>query len=274
MTREEYFEIKDDCVKNGRVKVITAENTKESLRKFFDEYNEKYLLLTRMTGDEWLLDFTFDTYQKTGKVAILNPKDGEFLTSFGYENGSKYNGPCWWCTDYAVSAFLRRKKYPEITNGKVSVYLDEFNIQCWKDTAKKVSEYYGNNVMPESKLTGVQYKQKVDQMIDVAYGIMNGTVASDIFNQIPLKKDGTFQADKTIPIFSNGIGYANVYINANSSSYIDACGIQLCIFAERSEFGHEPVDYDQMELCSKTRAKLVIRERNGIVKKYLLNADM
>ena len=24
MTREEYFEIKDDCVKNGRVKVITA----------------------------------------------------------------------------------------------------------------------------------------------------------------------------------------------------------------------------------------------------------
>lgn len=73
---------------------------------------------------------------------------------------------------------------------------------------------------------------------------MNGTVASDIFNQIPLKKDGTFQADKTIPVFSNGIGYANVYINANSSSYIDACGIQLCIFAERSEFGHEPVDYD------------------------------
>ena len=160
MTREEYFEIKDDCVKNGRVKVITAEDTKESLRKFFDEYNEKYLLLTRMTGDEWLLDFTFDTYQKTGKVAILNPKDGEFLTSFGYENGSKYNGPCWWCTDYAVSAFLRRKKYPEITNGKVSVYLDEFNIQCWKDTAEKVSEYYGNNVMPKSKLTGVQYKQK------------------------------------------------------------------------------------------------------------------
>lgn len=274
MTREEYFEIKDDCVKNGRVKVITAEDTKESLRKFFDEYNEKYLLLTRMTGDEWLLDFTFDTYQKTGKVAILNPKDGEFLTSFGYENGSKYNGPCWWCTDYAVSAFLRRKKYPEITNGKVSVYLDEFNIQCWKDTAEKVSEYYGNNIMPESKLTGVQYKQKVDQMIDVAYGIMNGTVASDIFNQIPLKKDGTFQADKTIPVFSNGIGYANVYIDANSSSYIDACGIQLCIFAERSEFGHEPVDYDQMEFCSKTRAKLVIRERNGLVKKYLLNADM
>ena len=29
-----------------------------------------------------------------------------------------------------------------------------------------------------------------------------------------------------------------------------------------------------MEFCSKTRAKLVIRERNGLVKKYLLNADM
>lgn len=152
--------------------------------------------------------------------------------------------------------------------------MDEFNIQCWKDTAEKVAEYYGNNIIPESKLTGAQYKQKVDQMIDVAYGIMNGTVAPDIFNQIPLKKDGTFQADKTIPVFSNGIGYANVYINANSNSYIDACGIQLCIFSERSEFGHEPADYDQMEFCSKTRAKLVIRERNGLVKKYLLNADM
>lgn len=29
-----------------------------------------------------------------------------------------------------------------------------------------------------------------------------------------------------------------------------------------------------MEFCSKTRAKLVIRERNCLVKKYLLNADM
>lgn len=43
---------------------------------------------------------------------------------------------------------------------------------------------------------------------------------------------------------------------------------------QQSEFGHEPADYDQMEFCSKTRAKLVIRERNGLVKKYLLNADM
>lgn len=230
MTRDEYFNIKDDCIKNERVKVITKEDTKESLRKFFGEYKEKYLLLRRMTGDEWLLDFDFDTYQKPGEAAILNPEDGEFLTSFGYKSSSEYDGPCWWCTDDAVSAFLRKKKYPEITNGKVSVYLDEFNIQCWKDTAEKVAEYYGNNIIPESKLTGAQYKQKVDQMIDVAYGIMNGTVAPDILNQIPLKKDGTFQADKTIPVFSNGIGYANVYINANSNSYIDACGIIMYFF--------------------------------------------
>lgn len=275
MTRDEYFEIKDDCVKNGKIKVITEMDTKESLAKFFSGYKEKYLLLRRMTGDEWLLDFAFNpAYQKPGEVAILNPEDGEFLTSFEYESSNEYDGPCWWCTDDAVSAFLRKKKYPEITNGKVSVYLDEFNIQCWKDTAEKVAEYYGNNVMPESKLTGVQYKQKVDQMINVAYGIMDGSIAPDIFNQIPLKKDGTFQADKTIPVFSNGISYANVYIDSNSNSYIDACGIQLCIFAERSEFGHEPADYDQMEFCSKTRAKLVIRERNCLVKKYLLNADM
>ena len=117
-------------------------------------------------------------------------------------------------------------------------------------------------------------EKKVEKMIDVAYSIMDGAVAPDIFNQIPLKKDGTFQADRTIPVFSNGIGYVDTYIGANSNSYIDACGVQLCIFAEQSEFGHEPADYDQMEFCSKTRAKLVIRERNGLVKKYLLNADM
>lgn len=275
MTREEYFEIKDDCRANGNVKSITKDDTKESLEKFFAGYKERYLLLRRMTGDEWLLDFAFNpAYQKPGEVAILNPEDGEFLTYFCYESNSEYDGPCWWCTDYAVSAFLRKKRYQEITNGKVSVYLDEFNIQCWKDAAEKVAEHYGNNIIPESNLTGVQYKQKVDQMINVAYGIMDGSVAPDIFNQIPLKKDGTFQADKTIPIFSNGIGYANVDIDANSNSYIDACGVQLCIFAEQSEFGHEPADYDQMEFCSKTRAKLVIRERNGLVKKYLLNADM
>lgn len=27
MTREEYFEIKDDCVKNGRIKTITEDDT-------------------------------------------------------------------------------------------------------------------------------------------------------------------------------------------------------------------------------------------------------
>lgn len=275
MTREEYFEIKDDCVKNGRIKTITEDDTMESLVKFFAEYKEKYLLLQRMTGDEWLLDFAFNpAYQKPGEVAILNPEDGEFLTYFCYESNSEYDGPYWWCTDNAVSAFLRKKRYPEITNGKVSVYLDEFNIQCWKDATEKVAEHYGNNIIPESNLTGIQYKQKVEKMIDVAYSIMDGAVAPDIFNQIPLKKDGTFQADRTIPVFSNGIGYVDTYIGANSNSYIDACGVQLCIFAEQSEFGHEPADYDQMEFCSKTRAKLVIRERNGLVKKYLLNADM
>lgn len=274
MTRDQYFEIKEDCVKNGRIKTITEEDTMESLVKFFAEYKEKYLLLQRMTGDEWLLDFDYPTYQKPGKVAILNPKNGKFLTSFGYESSSEYNGPCWWCTDNAVSVFLRKNKYSEITNGKVSIYLDEFNVKCWKDAAEKVAEYYGSNIIPESNLTGVQYKQKVEKMIDVAYGIMDGSVAPDIFNQIPLKKDGTFQADRTIPVFSNGIGYADTYIGANSNSYIDACGVQLCIFAERSEFGHELTDYDQTEFCSRTRAKLVIRKRNGIVKKYLLNADM
>lgn len=274
MTRDQYFEIKEDCVKNGRIKTITEEDTMESLVKFFAEYKEKYLLLQRMTGDEWLLDFDYPTYQKPGKVAILSPKNGKFLTSFGYESSSEYNGPCWWCTDNAVSVFLRKNKYSEITNGKVSIYLDEFNVKCWKDAAEKVAEYYGSNIIPESNLTGVQYKQKVEKMIDVAYGIMDGSVAPDIFNQIPLKKDGTFQADRTIPVFSNGIGYADTYIGANSNSYIDACGVQLCIFAERSEFGHEPTDYDQTEFCSKTRAKLVIRKRNGIVKKYLLNADI
>ena len=79
MTREEYFEIKDDCVKNGRIKTITEDDTMESLVKFFAEYKEKYLLLQRMTGDEWLLDFAFNpAYQKPGEVAILNPEDGEF----------------------------------------------------------------------------------------------------------------------------------------------------------------------------------------------------
>lgn len=83
MTREEYFEIKDDCRANGNVKSITKDDTKESLEKFFAGYKERYLLLRRMTGDEWLLDFAFNpAYQKPGEVAILNPEDGEFLTVF------------------------------------------------------------------------------------------------------------------------------------------------------------------------------------------------
>lgn len=60
MTREEYFEIKDDCRANGNVKSITKDDTKESLEKFFAGYKERYLLLRRMTGDGgcWILLLT------------------------------------------------------------------------------------------------------------------------------------------------------------------------------------------------------------------------
>lgn len=41
MTREEYFEIKDDCRANGNVKSIKKDDTKESLEKFFAGYKER-----------------------------------------------------------------------------------------------------------------------------------------------------------------------------------------------------------------------------------------
>lgn len=259
---------------NGWTKSITEEDTSESLFLYLKEYENRYLWISMMSGEEYLLDFSDEN------PVIFDVSTGEEISTIRLKRDLFSNSIHWWDTARVAGVFLREKKYPEIksSDGKLSVYIDEFNINCWMDEAEKIRSVYNDNLVPGLKITGCEYHQKIKQLVDIAYSIVAGSVIPDIFSVIPLKKNRTFQAARTIPVFSNGIGHADNYIGSSggvfNNEYIEGTKLQLCIFAEDNHPGFEPQDFNQLEKCSATRAKLVIRAKSLNSGKNLLNADM
>lgn len=111
----------------------------------------------------------------------------------------------------------------EITNGTVTVRLDEYNMKKMLDKARAMKSQYGANKVvtwmdprdPSEKVyasyTGDKYCERVEKMVDVAYRVMSGELVPDLLERLPLKKDGTFKQDQTIVIFDGKISDAATY---------------------------------------------------------------
>lgn len=130
------------------------------------------------------------------------------------------------------------------------------------DDAKKVLRTYGKDKIPDMSITGEQYYQKIKEMYDVAYQIMNKQLLPNIFDLIPLKKDRTFQANRRIYIYENGV-----------SCYEHGYKIALCIVPDETvEFRDE---YDMSEDANEYRARLAISFIMGVKKaNILLDRDL
>lgn len=236
---------------------------------FLVKQQNRFLLLTAANGGEYLLEFKPSRYNGDERGIIIHFGNADDKMKLIYPFfGGRSEAPIWGGTPYSVEMFLDKRTYPEITNGKASVYLDEFNMDCWRREADKAFQKYADNPLPGLKISGREYKKKVEIMISTAYDIMSGKIISDVLDKIPIKKDGTFQLGRVIPVFTNGIVNAESY-----SEYMTIEKLYLCIYPICDEYGCEPVDYNVLEQCSKTRAKMVIRPLNG-AKTCLLNADL
>lgn len=93
----------------------------------------------------------------------------------------------------------------EISNGTVTVFLDEHNIARMLDEADKIKEEYGGQKVEGARCTGDEYHDRIQKLAEIAHGIMDGTICPDLFEHLPLKKDGTFKMDQPIPIFDGKI---------------------------------------------------------------------
>ena len=146
MTKKEMENKKAECIAAGRVKVVEKTDTEEALLEFFRNYKEPWLLVITASNKELLLDYTeiedcngvfvkaYCTWRNEDDALILLHIKCD---CFNDENG-EFEDSSFWCSNFCVRTFLRDYDYPEITNGITSIYLDEFNISCWRDAAKRI----------------------------------------------------------------------------------------------------------------------------------------
>ena len=275
MTKKEMENKKAECIAAGRVKVVEKTDTEEALLEFFRNYKEPWLLVITVSNKELLLDYTeikdcngvfvkaYCTWRNEDEALILLHIKCD---CFNDENG-EFDDSLFWCSNFCIRTFLRDYDYPEITNGITSIYLDEFNISCWRDVAKRIEKQYQDDRVPTTKISGIEYCKRINQMIDIAEKIIKKEMIPNIFDLIPIKKDGTFQVNRTIPIFSNGIGRTYSF-DAGGDYYSEKARIQLCIISECESLS----DCDVLEDIS--RGRLIIRSRDNVPKRELLNPDM
>lgn len=231
---------------------VTSSTTKSDILDFFDKHNRphnrSYVYVKTRSGKEVILE-----------VFKISP----------YFEGSSYEAS----TGKLKHEFLDEKqllqiclnpatKKMEINDGKTTIFLDEYNLRFYMDDAKKVLRTYGKDKVPDMSITGEQYYQKVKEMYDIAYQIMNKQLLPNIFDLIPLKKDRTFQANRRIYIYENGV-----------TCYEHGYKIALCIVPDETvEFRDE---YDMSEDANEYRARLAISFIMGVKKaNILLDRDL
>lgn len=164
-----------------------------------------------------------------------------------------------------INMMLKNKANREINGVNASVFLDEYNMEYYLRQADRALKKYGRNRMSRSRMTGEQFYEKIHEMVDVANQIMNKTLVPNLFDLIPLKKDGTFQKARRIYIYDNGISYCET---DSAGEYISGERIALAIVP----YGINPW-YEFMDMNEKVdehRARLAITIVSGVRKLYPL----
>ena len=154
-----------------------------------------------------------------------------------------------------------------ISNGKVNVFLDAVNIRHYKDLATEYLKKPDELIGEDTKITGRKFAEKIDKCIDVANQIMSGSLLPDLFDRLPLKKNGTFPVNRTIPIYKTGITLDI------SSGFMYMTEVILCITTENTWDGKQT--YDATHMTSPVSARMSIRTVSGAKKsKALIAANL
>ena len=154
-----------------------------------------------------------------------------------------------------------------------------FTIILWKFFTlirkNKIIENIKDNINPNRPITAqIEYEvQKLESglttikniaSISPLLGLLGTVIGVYIsFEEITVKGLG----DPTI--FSNGIGRTYSF-DAGGDYYSEKARIQLCIISECESLS----DCDVLEDISRSRGRLIIRSRDNVPKRELLNPDM
>lgn len=223
---------------------VTPTTTKSDILSFFMKHNCSYVYIKTRNGQDVILDIF--------KVVGPDFEGSSFEASTGKLKHEFLNEK-----QLLQICLNPPKTVKEIYGPNASIFLDEYNLNYYLDEAKKILTKYGKGKIRSSSLTGEKYYQKIKQMIDIAHMIMNKQQLPDIFDLIPLKKDGTFQANRRIYIFENGL-----------TNYEYGYRIALCIVPDETvEFRDE---YDMSENVNEYRARLAIAFIMGVKKANIL----
>lgn len=153
----------------------------------------------------------------------------------------------------------------EIHSGDLSVFYDDFNFTEYLKHATEIKDAFGAHNLPDMKITGIDYYNKINKIVDVANQVMNKHILPNLFELIPLKKDGTFKKGTRIYIYENGISGC---ITAKSREYITGAGLALAIIPYGINPCYEFID--TKEIVNEHRARLAITTVMGVRKIYPL----
>lgn len=97
------------------------------------------------------------------------------------------------------------EKTKEIRRNGLSIFLDEYNLAEYLKKAQSAQRQFGSNRVEGMSIRGNTYLKRMEQLIEVAHDIMDGKILPNLFDMIPIRKDGKFPKHRRIVIFENGI---------------------------------------------------------------------
>lgn len=153
----------------------------------------------------------------------------------------------------------------EIYGAGLSIFYDELSFNEYLKQAEEIRKRYGKGRLPDTSITGEQYYDKIQELVNVAEMIMNKQLLPNLFDLIPLKKDGTFKKDARIYIFENGI---QACAPDMAREYISGTRVALAIVPYGVNPWYELMDIT--EVTNERRARLAITTISGVRKIYPL----
>lgn len=225
---------------------VTPSTTVKDVLDYLNPYHLVFMYAKTRSGKEVVLEIS-----SACEGSSFEPSTGKLTHEFLNKN------------QILFILFSEAKTPKEIYGPKASIFLDEYNLNYYMDNAKKILAKYGKDKLPNVNITGEDYYKKMEEMVNVAHLIMDKKLVPDIFDLIPLKKDGTFQGNRRIYIYQNGLSCFEDW-----GDYVDGYKIALCIVPHDTfEYRDE---YDMLEDIDKHRARLAISFIMGVKKNYPL----
>lgn len=169
--------------------VADTETTEKELYTYMFSHLDKTLYMTSVNHQDFLiLPIIMDDDVQMISVYLANPYT-ELAEIADFET---------------VRHLLLDKKQtlPEIYGKQASIFLDKYNLEYYENIALQLLHTHPDTrpLNYLSEITGKEYYEKIQELIQAAYRIMDGTLVPDIITKLPMEKDGTFSLYSKIPV--------------------------------------------------------------------------